>query len=229
MIDDKMLNIFLCFLMAKICMSTTKMTYIAGKILSRVTKIEYCLNISTGNMNSLMFYQGQKLAKIEERIQDQASSPNDCGRKMTQYMWESLTDGKDVEYMLCGIERIKDIYFSARMMTKDCLIQFMQKDWCKVFDHALEILVGKMNSEGIMTPDILQKIQDVQQREGGVSQMAMERFGPDAGRTDAAQDRRLHEKRCIALKKQKQRFRGLRPVPPTLETGPRPDPDLTQT
>ena len=44
-----------------------------------------------------------------------------------------------------------------------------------------------------------------------------------------AQRCRARSQIAIALKKQKQRFRGLRLVPPTLETGPRPDPDLTQT
>ena len=68
-------------------------------------------------------------------------------------------------------------------------MQFMEKDWCKVFDHSLEILHEKMTEEGVMTPEILQKIKDVQQKEGGVSRMALERFGPDHGRTDAWTDR----------------------------------------
>ena len=188
-VDYKTLQIFGCFLLAKIAMSLTKSTSIGGKILSRMTKIEYCLNISTGNNNSLMFYQGQKLAKIEERIQDQASSPNDCGRKMTQYMYESLKEDRNVDYMLTGIERIKEIYFSARMQCKDINVQFMQKGWFKVFDHSLEILVGKMQSDRTMTPAHHQKIQEVQQREAGVSLMAIERFGTEAGRTDVACDR----------------------------------------
>ena len=111
-------------------------------------------------------------------------TPNDCGRKITTYMWESLLADRDVPYMLCGIDRIKDIYFSARMMTKDVHLQQMEKEWFKLFDGACEVLVAKMSEESSMTAEIYQKIQDVQNQEIGVTAMCLERFGNDIGRTD---------------------------------------------
>ena len=183
-VDEKTLKIFACAMLAKMAISAGKISFLCGKMLARISKIEFCMNMSGGNHNSLMFYQGQKLAKIEERIQDQSSSPNDCGRKITTYMWESLLADRDVPYMLCGIDRIKDIYMSARCMTKDCALQQLEKEWFKLFDGALEILQAKMSGESSMTAEIYQKIQEVQRQEIGVTALCLERFGPEAGRTD---------------------------------------------
>ena len=59
----------------------------------------------------------------------------------------------------------------------------MDRLWYKSFDYSLEVLQGKMDEAGQMTPEILAKIQAVQAQEDGIAQMALERFGHQGGQT----------------------------------------------
>ena len=86
--------------------------------------------------------------------------------------------------MLIGVDRIKDIYFSARTLCRDCTMQNMERDWYRVFDYSLQVLKERLDKEHYMSDEIYGKIMEVQQRETGITQKALDRFGPDGGRTD---------------------------------------------
>ena len=127
------------------------------------------------------------MSTIEERIQDQVSSPNDCGRKITNFLWAN-TDN-DVEYLLDGITRIKDFFWPARNMQKDVLILKMDIVWFKVLDYALLVFKDKLEEGKMMTPGLLRKIRDLQAQEPGVKALAVQRFGEEKGMTEDAKDR----------------------------------------
>ena len=122
------------------------------------------------------------MAAIEMRLQDQVSTPNDCGRKITNYLWDNLD--KDPHYLLIGIGRIKDYFWSARLQQQDCIVMMMDKIWFKVLDYALSVLVQKIADNGQMSPEIMANIREVQKKECGFKKMAEERFGSVQGQVE---------------------------------------------
>ena len=186
-LDDVTVKIFVIGVLTKMAWSTTKIGFITQKMFGRLAKIEYSLTAKGGCTNSLQYFGGQKMAAIEMRLQDQVSTPNDCGRKITNYLWDNLD--KDPHYLLIGIGRIKDYFWSARLQQQDCIVMMMDKIWFKVLDYALSVLVQKIADNGQMTPEIMSNIREVQQKECGFKKMAEERFGSVQGQVEQVEQR----------------------------------------
>ena len=66
--DDHTIKILLLLGLGKICMLGKKITFILGKILSRVAKIEFTFAQNGGNMNALQFYAWGKDGKDRRKI-----------------------------------------------------------------------------------------------------------------------------------------------------------------
>ena len=76
-------------------------------------------------------------------------------------------------------------------MQRDCHISKVDIVWFQMFDYALSVLKDKATEENMMTPELLQKMRNLQNLEPGMSVLARERFGEVAGRTDSATDLRV--------------------------------------
>ena len=74
-IDDQTMKIFALGLATKMACASTKIIYLMGKILARIGKIEFTMNIRGGNLVSLTYYQGTRWRRSRKGSRTKAPAP----------------------------------------------------------------------------------------------------------------------------------------------------------
>ena len=132
---------------------------------------------------------GEKMAKIEERLQDASASDIDIGRKITTYLYEHKQQGKD--YLFEGLRRIKESWLTARTMSKDATLVNVDRLWYHMVDEAMKHCkdhIDKNWQNG--STEVFTKMCEIQEEEIGLQALVNQRFGSTGNVLASATDER---------------------------------------